>query len=154
MGWVHMGTGSLAGITGQPMPGLNDPLGFYENLFPGEGIRWDLYEVEFLGKEVMDGVQTEHLKIEMDFAKILRQMGGETKAKFSEIVGGSSLDALGEIQVQRLEIWVDDLGYTRRTIMEMDLGRSGAMAFDMRMFDFNEDITDNLPENYVELSLP
>ena len=150
-----MDAGALAAVTGQPLEALNDPTGFYNNLFPGEDVPWQLYEIESLGTEVVDGVETEHLGIQMDFAEILDRMDKETKEQISQTMalgGLSGVGALKQVDVTKLEVWIDDSGYNRRTIMEMTLGADAAMALDMRMFDFDQTISIELPENVSEFS--
>jgi len=157
IGWVSMSSGALAGITGQSMLGLDDPMGFYNNLFPSEDIPWTLYNVEFLGSEDTDGVATERLSIEMDFNQILERLGKDTKSQLSEVLslGGLGFQpALAELELKKLEVWIDDKGYNRRTVMEMALGADSTMAMDIRMSDFNQDITIDLPQNYQEFGLP
>ena len=157
VGWVSVSSGALAGITGQSMPGLDDPMRFYNNLFPSEDIPWELYNVEFLGSEETDGVATEHLSIAMDFNQIWERLGKDTKSQFSEVfsLGGlGSQPALAELELKRLEVWIDGEGYNRRTVMEMALTDVTTMAMDIRMSDFNQEITIELPQNYQEFGLP
>ena len=157
VGWVSLGSGALPGITGQTMPGLDDPMGFYNNLFPSEDIPWELYNVEFLGSEETDGVATEHLSIGMDFNQIWERLGKDTRSQFSEVfaLGGlGSQPALAELELKRLEVWIDGEGYNRRTVMEMALGNETTMAMDIRMSDFNQEITIELPQSYQEFGLP
>ncbi|MCH8281039.1 MAG: hypothetical protein IIC96_10210 [Chloroflexi bacterium] len=157
VGWVSLGSGALPGITGQSMPGLDDPMGFYNNLFPSEDIPWELYNVEFLGSEETDGVATEHLSIGMDFNQIWERLGKDTRSQFSEVfaLGGlGSQPALAELELKRLEVWIDGEGYNRRTVMEMALGEDSTMAMDIRMSDFNQEITIDLPQKYQVFGLP
>ena len=121
-GWVSMSSGALAGITGQSMPGLDDPMGFYNNLFPSEDIPWEIYKVEFLGAEEIDGAATEHLSIDVDFNQILGLLGKDTRSQLSEVfslggLGGGlgSQPALEDLEMKRLEVWIDG---------ECDRGRS------------------------------
>lgn len=157
LGWVSMSSGALAGITGQSMPGLEDPMGFYDNLFPSEDIPWELYTVELLGSEPIDGVGTQHLSIAMDFKEIWERLGKDTKSQFSgvfSLAGLGSQPAPADLELKRLEVWIDEEGYNRRTVMEMALGDESSMAMDMRMFDFNQDITIELPQNVQKFGLP
>ncbi len=56
--------------------------------------------------------------------------------------------------MKRLEVWIDGEGYNRRTVIEMALGNESTMAMDIRMSDFNQEITIELPQNYQEFGLP
>ena len=53
-----------------------------------------------------------------------------------------------------MEVWIDGEGYNRRTVMEMALGEDSTMAMDIRMSDFNQEITIDLPQNYQVFGLP
>ena len=157
VGWVSMSSGALAGITGQSMPELGDPMGFYNNLFPSEEIPWELYNVELLGSQEIDGVATQHLSIGIDFNQIWKRLGKDTKSQLSEVfsLGGlGTQPALAELELKRLEVWIDGEGYNRRTVMEMALGDETTMGMDIRMSDFNQEITIELPQNYQEFALP
>ena len=157
VGWVSMSSGALAGITGQSMAGLDDPLGFFNNLFPSEDIPWELYNVELLGSEETDGVVTERLSIGMDFNQIWKRLGKDTKSQFSKVfsLGGlGSQPVLEDLELKRLEVWIDGEGYNRRTVMEMALGDETTMAMEIRMSDFNQEITIELPQNSQEFRLP
>lgn len=156
-GWVKMKADALAAITGQPLEALNDPGGFYKNLFPSEDVPWELYAVESLGSELVEGVETEHLGIQMDFAKIMNQMDSETKELMSQnlALGGLNVDdVLDQVDVTRLEVWIDPTGHTRKIVMEMTMGGDSAMAMDMRMFDFDQPISIEIPTNVSEFTFP
>ncbi|MCI0787841.1 MAG: hypothetical protein J4O09_16160, partial [Chloroflexi bacterium] len=59
-----------------------------------------------------------------------------------------------ELELKRLEVWIDGEGYNRRTVMEMALGEDSTMAMDIRMSDFNQEITIDLPQKYQVFGLP
>ena len=61
---------------------------------------------------------------------------------------------MGELELKRLEVWIDGEGYNRRTVIEMALGNENTMAMDIRMSDFNQEITIELPQNVQEFGLP
>ena len=157
MGWIRMSSGALTGLTGQPLQALNDPMALYKNLFPGEDVPWELYTVEYMDTEDVDGVQTEHLSIRIDVPEIWQRMDKETKDQFGQafaLGGVGTAEALQQIQVNGLEVWIDGEGYNRRTVMEVVLGREMSMNLDMRMFDFNEEIEIDLPETYGGFTVP
>ncbi len=72
---MRLDASSLSGILGQAGPGIDDPFGTFDSLFPSGDLPLDLYNVQSLGKDEVDGVPTEHLVILMDFSKILGVMG-------------------------------------------------------------------------------
>ena len=67
-------------------------------------------------------------------------------------------DMIKAMEVRGLEVWIDDQGYTRRTIMEIvvsgealvSLDGQASMKLEMGIFDINEEITIRLPEGYEE----
>lgn len=70
-GWMRLDASAMSGMLGQAGPGIDDPLGMFDSLFPTGDLPLDLYNVQSLGKDEVDGVATEHLVILMDFSKIL-----------------------------------------------------------------------------------
>ena len=86
VGWVRMDASAMSGILGQAGPGIDDPMGLFNGLFPNGALPADLYNVRSLGKEEVDGVPTEHLVILMDFGKIVKEMGKSSMGQLSQLM--------------------------------------------------------------------
>ena len=142
----------MSGILGQAGPGIDDPMGLFNGLFPNGALPADLYNVRSLGKEEVDGVPTEHLVILMDFGKIVKEMGKSSMGQLSQPMSLSGrgwdggLDSLG---INEIEVWIDADGYNRRTVMTIALNENSSINFDMRMFGFSVD----LPASYTDIPL-
>jgi len=98
---------SLSGILGQAGPGIDDLFGTFDSLFPSGDLPLDLYNVQSLGKDEVDGVPTEHLVILMDFSKILRAMGQGNDAHFSHLMalsGEPVPDGLEDLAINEIEV--------------------------------------------------
>ena len=50
VGWVRMDASAMSGILGQAGPGIEDPMGLFNGLFPNGALSADLYNVQSLGK--------------------------------------------------------------------------------------------------------
>ena len=155
-GWVRMDASAMSGILGQAGPGIEDPMGLFNGLFPNGALPADLYNVQSLGKEEVDGVPTEHLVILMDFGRIVKEMGKSSMGQLSQLMslsgrpGNAGLDNLG---INEIEVWIDEDGYNRRTVMKIALTANSSLIFDMRMFGFNDDISVDLPASYTDIPL-
>ncbi len=156
IGWVRMDATAMSGLLGQGAPGMDDPMGLFNNLFPRGDLPPDVYSVKSLGTEEVDGVTTEHLLILMDFPRIWREMEKQTKGQFSQMMGlTGQADLVGTepLGVNEIEVWIDDEGYNRRTLMWIALNEESSMGFDMRMFGFNDDIRVDIPADYSDIPL-
>ena len=156
VGWVRMDASAMSGILGQAGPGIEDPMGLFNGLFPNGALPADLYNVQSLGKEEVDGVPTEHLVILMDFGRIVKEMDKSSMGQLSQLMslsgrpGNGRLDSLG---INEIEVWIDEDGYNRRTVMKIALTANNSIIFDMRMFGFNDDISVDLPASYTDIPL-
>ncbi len=106
-GWMRLDASSLSGILGQAGPGIDDPFGTFDSLVPSGDLPLDLYNVQSLGKDEVDGVPTEHLVILMDFSKILRAMGQGNDAHFSHLMalsGEPVPDGLEDLAINEIEV--------------------------------------------------
>ena len=81
--WVRMDASAMSGILGQAGPGIEDPMGLFDGLFPDGALPASLYNVQSLGKEEVDGVPTEHLVILMDFGRIVKEMSKSSMGQLS-----------------------------------------------------------------------
>ena len=156
VGWVRMDASAMSGILGEVGPGIEDPMGLFNGLFPNGDLPAELYNVQSLGKEEVDGVPTEHLVILMDFGRIVKEMDKGSMGQLSQLMsfsgrpGNGRLDSLG---INEVEVWIDEDGYNRRTVMEIALNANSSIIFDMRMFGFNDDISVDLPASYTDIPL-
>ena len=155
-GWVRMDASAMSDMLGQAGSGMDDPMGLFSNLFPSGALRADLYRVQSLGKDEVDGVPTEHLLILVDFGRIMEEMEKNSMGQLSQLMslsgqpGNGGVDSLG---INEIEVWIDEDGYNRRTVMKIALDDTSSLDFDMRMFAFNDDISIDLPASYSELGL-
>ena len=156
-GWVRMKIEAVGEQPGAgPGPGfqqLSDPMGFMTSLFPMDKVPWALYTIESLGREKVDGDQTEHLSVQVGIQRILQHLGEE---QVKQILPEAA--SIQTIEVKKLEFWIDGQGYTRRGVLEMafqilDLGAAGSVRMDMRFFDLNKDIRVDVPKDYQDLRL-
>ena len=147
----------MAERSGQSEQLLSDPTGFANSFSPADNIPWELYTVSSKGLENIDGVQTEQLSIQLDFQELWSRLDSGTKGQFSQSLGVGDLgvqNILEDIELKQLEFWTDSQGYNRRLFIYMLVGDLTSMTVDMRMFDFNQDISIKLPTDYSEITLP
>ena len=141
-GWMRLDASSLSGILGQAGPGIDDPFGTFDSLFPSGKSPLDVYNAQSLGKDEVDGVPTEHLVILMDFSKILGAMGQGNDAHFSHLMalsGEPVPDGLEDLALNEIEVWIDEEGYMQRIVMGLAMSSADTVNFDMTMFAFNHE---------------
>jgi hypothetical protein len=122
-------------------------------------VPWELYQPESLGREGLDGITTERIRLQVDLQKVWERLDERQKQQFVQRVApgrgtGSPKDLEGMLQqmrMDRIEVWIDGQGFTRRITMEMSLGGTPSIRMDLRMFDLNQDIIVELPKEYQEL---
>lgn len=156
-GWFRIDLKELAERSGQSEQLLSNPTEFANSFFPADNIPWDLYTVSSKGPEKIDGVHTEQLSIQLDFQELWGRIDSGTKGQFSQYLGVGDLgvqNILEQIEVKKLDFWIDSQGYNRRLFIYMLVGDLTSMTMDMRMFDFNQDISIKLPTDYSEITLP
>ena len=81
-GWTQISAESIAESTGQSLEAVTNPTAFYSSLFPAQEVPWELYVVESLGREMVDGVETEHLSIQFDFREVWQHLDQQQKLQF------------------------------------------------------------------------
>ena len=156
-GWVKMDMEMVAGPDGQSSPTSNDPGGVFNHLFPTKDIPWEIYTVQSLGRDEVDGVEVARLSIEVDFEDIWRYLSEEERAQLRRDLANptdSIDDLMKQIELTKMESWIDDAGYNRRNKMRIVMGGVMNIDMDMRMFDFNSDITINPPESFLVMPVP
>ena len=79
IGWIRMDLEAVAQSAGLPSELFSDPASFGNSIFPSENIPWELYSVESTGREQTNGVETEHLKVDLDFQELWEQLDAEQK---------------------------------------------------------------------------
>ena len=161
-GWTQVSAAAMAEFTGQSVEVFSDPTAFYSSLFPVEDVPWELYVVESLGHEEVEGIQTEHLSIQFDFREIWQRLDEEQRQQLFQASPDPDVgieELVEEMDVTGVEVWIDDRGYSRRTVMEIVFSGEGltslgggemSMKMDMRMFDFDKEIAIKLPEGYED----
>lgn len=58
---------------------------------------------------------------------------------------------LAQTEINNFELWVDDQGRARRTVLDMFVAGTAA-EFDMKMWDFDEPISISAPEEFIEIN--
>ncbi len=155
-GWMRLDASALSGMLGPAGPGIDDPLGMFDSLFPTGDLPADLYNIQSLGPDEVDGVPTEHLVILMDLNKVLDVIGQGNDAHFSQLMalsGEPVPDGLGDLDINEIEVWIDEEGYMRRIVMEIAMSSASSVSFDMQMFGFNDEINIALPASFSDISL-
>ena len=125
--------------------------GLLSDLFPSGETPWELYTVESLGSEEVDGVEAQRISIRPNIQDLIGLLDQDKRQEFlqSQFPGGGLTDELlQQMALKGLEEWIDDEGYTRRREMELVVDEETSTKVDMRMFDFNEDIVIELPKEY------
>lgn len=145
--WALIPGGAADGILDQSFSSVDaDLLG---TLFSTDETPWDSFSVISLGREHVDNVETEHLWVQMDLPQLWEEQPHEMR-KFFESVLADELEDFEEfienLLQMDLEIWIDDEGYTRRTLIGMSMGDMMSALVDQRMFDFNEHFVIELPQ--------
>ena len=147
-GWTQVSAAAMAEFTGQSVEVFSDPTALYGSLFPVEDVPWELYVVESLGHEEVEGIQTEHLSIQLDFQEIWQRLDEKQKQQLLQASPDPDIgieELVEALEVKGVEVWIDDRGYSRRTVMEIVFvgerltslgGGEMSMKMDMRMFDF------------------
>ena len=152
IGWVKMDMETLAQSAGQLT--TTDPSGLFNNFLPTEDIPLELYTVRSLGRDEVDGVETERLSLEVDFKEIWLHLSEEQRAQMRRELAAPAEgidDLIEQIKLTNVELWIDDAGYNRRNKMRIVMGGLMTIDLDMHMFDFNSDISINPPESFQVL---
>lgn len=162
-GWVRFDPEEVEEL-GTSLESVTDPMAFQSSIFPEREIPWHLYQAQSLGREVLDGEEMEHLKVQLDFPGLWEQLSAEEREAFFLAQGGADLTraewerAMEGATIENLEMWVDDQGFQRRVLMKMvmddvsleeNLGTM-VMSLDMSMFDYNQPVTIEPPPDFVE----
>ncbi len=150
-GWVRM-AGALEGLTEQSLYLFPD---FHRSFFDIQEIPWELYSVTFLGREQVNEIDTFRLRVQVDFAKLWERQPDEMRqfleAVSSENVQVGFLDELiQQTELTTLDFWIDDQGYARRALIEINIGDTVFIEMDQRIFDINESFVIELPQDYSE----
>lgn len=150
-GWVR------ASIEAADLPSSTFDSNLFLDLFKDEDIPWEYISVEALGQEDIHGVSAEHLQVRVDFQALMQaqmqelQEGmGEQEAAMSELF--QALTAL--IPPVELELWVDQQGFVRKQHMQMSMGTEIAVTVNVEIFDINEEVVIDLPQDFVETDEP
>ncbi len=155
VGWLRMDAGALDLFGGPTRDALG--LDFFSNLLPEGEVPWELYTVRSLGRDQVDGIDTEHLSVDIDFQEVWDHLddGRQNQVLLGLAPPPGTLDVselLGETRIRDLEIWIDNDGYSRRQALTFDLGSAMSANVDTRMFGFGEDAVIPLPTQYQDLA--
>ena len=162
-GWTQISAETIAESTGQSLEAVTNPTAIYDSLFPAQEVPWELYAVESLGREVVDGVETEHLSIQFDFREVWNHLSEEQKQQFLRASPDPDIDIeelILAMEVSGVEVWIDDKGYSRRSVLEISFSGEAlrslgvgemSMKLDMFIFDIDKKITIAFPEGYEDL---
>ena len=156
IGWIRMELEALASSEGLPSEFFTDPGSFGNSIFPSENIPWEVYAVESVGPERHGGVQTEHLKLDLDFQELWAQLDSQQREQMGLMFGAEDLglgrdEFLQQIQYDGIDLWIDDRGYQRRMAMTLSVGDVMSLKLNMEMFDFGESFAIDEPDDYIEL---
>ncbi len=154
-GWMRMGIEKAAREAGVPVEVLTEPTEFALSLFPGDEVPWDLYTVRSAGPEVLDGIKTQRLTISVDFQELWKRLDEEARRQLAQGLGplGNSLieGGMGSAEYKDIEIWIDDQGRMRRTVMSLLIGDEMQISTDMRLTDIDSRIIIEEPSDYQDL---
>ncbi len=154
LGWFRLTGEAAQEFTGLDPETLN--LDFFRGLVPSGDVPWDLYAIEDLGREEVDGVQTQRFGIQVDIPRLMRELDPETRERLLQTFGAfgqdpAQIEELMEgADIRRMEVWIDDQGYQRRTLMDIGYGTQGSVRFDILITDLNQDIAVEPPDEYRE----
>ncbi|PKB73503.1 MAG: hypothetical protein BZY75_01610 [SAR202 cluster bacterium Io17-Chloro-G7] len=152
---VLMDIEDVARESGVPVETLTDPASFSTSLFPNDEVLWDLYTVRQIGTEILEGVKTQRLEIDVDFQELWPGIDEESRRQLAQGFGpfASSLldDSPGFAQYEDIEMWIDDQSRIRRATLSVSMGENMRVSMDMRMSDFDQSIVITKPSQYQDL---
>lgn len=157
--WLRMGTKDLESMGNVPIGAMVDPSRFRRSIFSIEAdtVTPGTFKIASLGLEVIDGVEVEHLDVEMDFQAWLSSLSDEDFNEFHSTMFGESSPGpseefkqlLSQASFEKYEVWVDGQANTRRTRGRMVLG-DFSMEFDQSFYDINESISIQPPSEFTQ----
>ena len=155
VGWLRMDADALDLFGGPTRDALG--LDFFNNLLPAGDVPWNLYTVVSLGRDQVDGVDTEHLSVEIDLQEVWEHLddGQQNQLLLGLAPPPGTLDVtelLGDARITDLDVWIDNDGYSRKQTLTFDLGSVVSANVDMRTFGFGEDVAIALPTLYQDLA--
>ena len=156
IGWMRIDLEALAESESLPTQLLTDPTGFSSSIFPAEDIPWELYSIESAGREPINGVETEHLRISVDFQELWATLNPQQQQQLGLLFNPATLgldpeELPEQIEYKELEMWIDGSGYIRRFEMNFAVGDAVSLSMDMTIFDIGESIDVDEPDDYIEL---
>jgi hypothetical protein len=95
-------------------------------------------EIEELGVEEIDGVDTNHYRFDVSIEAALEELDEEDRAALEQ-----SFEALGDVETLPVELWITDDGLPIRQVMTFALaeaGFAGTMRIQIDMSDFGVDV--------------
>jgi hypothetical protein len=143
--WVSVPADELGSDAGFGS-GAEDPGAFLEFLQRAGG------EVTEVGIEEVRGVETVHVRTDLDLVAMLEDAAPEERAELEE-----ALEGLGEgaeaFRTLPVEAWIDEGGFVRRFTMDFDFSELGgsamgelAMTITVELYDFGEPVSITVPD--------
>ena len=85
--------------------------GFFDT-FPANVVPWELYTVRSLGREVVEGVETDHLSVQLDIGEVIRRSDAGVRQRLVRNLAPPGLagrtrdpeELAGEMEVRGVEV--------------------------------------------------
>ena len=156
LGWIRTSAEFQEELVSQLVQSAN--IGFFD-LFPAGDVPWEIFAVESLGRGRVDGVPAEHIRVRLDFEELWQSIDEKEKQRLFQAIapigaarGLEDLEEIiGQVQIEGIELWIDEEGYTRRSTFQVVLFGLASSAWDTRVYDFGEEISIELPETFEDL---
>ena len=147
--WRRTTVQALAEITGLDLEQYEAD--FFADLIPAEDTPWDIYEVEYLGREEVDGVEAHHLGVTVDFQDLLSRLSESENERLLASAGltGAPLEVLEEARIAGVEVWIDDEGVPRRFSSQF-LGGNQFVTVTIETSDVGGEVAIALPAQFKE----
>ncbi len=134
--WSRMSIEEYSQPTGQPPESLQ--LDFGSQLFSPENTPWHLWTVESLGREVIGGVDLEHLQLSGDFQEIYEAYDSAVRDELlGSMVGDNSFNPQ-DVEYEGIDIWIDEKGYQHKLVVDLKLGASAFADITVIASDFGD----------------
>lgn len=139
--WIAVPATSVAGTsTGAPFGGLGGD-SYFDALLGVTG------EIEDLGREEVNGVDTTHYRFSVDLSEAVRELSAEDRAEFE-----SAFAQAGGVDVMPVEAWLSDDGLPIRQVMSFEMaqaGMAGSMRMQIDLTDFGVDVVVVPPDDVM-----
>ena len=131
--WIKLDLGKLAKQRGLDLSSLLNASPTPTNALAYlEGVGGD---VQKLGTEKVDGVETTHYKVNTDLGRAAEKAKGSTRVALRRVISQSKLKTLP------LDVWVDANGYIRKVSYAEHAGRQQAANVTIELHDFGSPVS-------------